>query len=654
MKFIYGKQDLRLLERAQENCFLLTNGLGGYASLSAAFSVTRCDQGVLVGAKAAPNVRVSLVHRLSETLSIGERQVFLSSQGFAGRKAQEDGWKQLSSFVVESGMPVWTYHVRGVQVVRRMAAADGKNAAAVVYSLENGTDEEVCLKVTPFMLMTPKGEARRTRARLFFDGRTVSAEALRVYIQTNGCLTKTKTNWQRLSYPDDAKDGREASGLCGSCCEISLAAAAGESAELTCVFSMEDEAFCAQEMLAAQKKRMRALEEKSGLCDPVARQLALAADAYLSRKESTGGMTLLAGYPLFGDWGRDTMIALPGCALSAGRHEEAKSILKTFLAFEKNGLVPNLFPEGGQAPMYNTADAALLLINTIYLYMEKTGDKEFLQEAWPVMKRIIEAYRRGTEHGIRMDEDGLIMAGEGLDQVTWMDVRIGEILPTPRHGKPVEINAYWYSALRIMQEYAPRMGESAEGFGALAAQVKDAFVSKFYMEETGCLRDVLCGGAKAEAQIRCNQIWAVTQPFSMLTPEQERRIVDCVYAQLYTPCGLRTLSPDDPQYRGVYGGDQLSRDLAYHQGTAWVFPLGAFYLAYLKTRGNSARAAQRVRAMLEPVEAMLREGCAGQLPEIYEGNCPGESKGCFAQAWSVGEMLRVYEKLERIEAGEEE
>jgi len=224
-----------------------------------------------------------------------------------------------------------------------------------------------------------------------------------------------------------------------------------------------------------------------------------------------------------------------------------------------------------------------------------------------------------------------------------MDVRVGEILPTPRHGKPVEINAYWYSALRIMEEFT---GESA--YGQLADKVKNAFVEAFWMAEKRCLRDVISGTA-ADEQIRCNQIWAVTQPFTMLSPEQEKAVVDAVYAHLYTPCGLRTLSPKDRQYHGSYGGPQQVRDMAYHQGTSWVFPLGAYYLAYLKTRSYTKEAAQTVRQALLPMEATLREGCVGQLPEIYDGDAPSFSRGCFAQAWSVGEMLRVYEALEKIE-----
>jgi predicted glycogen debranching enzyme len=247
-----------------------------------------------------------------------------------------------------------------------------------------------------------------------------------------------------------------------------------------------------------------------------------------------------------------------------------------------------------------------------------------------------------------MDGDGLIHAGKGKDQVTWMDVCVEGILPTPRHGKPVEINAYWYNALRILQELAPMADADGAPYGLLAERVKQSFTELFWMEEKGYLKDVI-SGTGADEQLRCNQIWALTMPFTMLSPEQERRVVESVRQHLYTPFGLRTLSPEDPEFHPSYGGEQRERDMAYHQGTIWPYPLGAYYLAWLKVHGDTPQAAAQVREQLGTMEAMLREGCVGQLPEIYDGGEPGPSKGCFAQAWSVGELLRVYEALEQIE-----
>ena len=648
MKFIFGKQDMRTSSRAQENGFLLTNGLGGYVSVTAAYSVPRCDQGLLVAAVKAPNERVTMVHRMMEKLRLGDREVFLSTQGFADDTKPEDGCRHLSAFTYEY-IPVWTYHVSGVRVTRQCAMAFEKNAAAVVYTVENLSGKDCTLQVTPFLKFAPKEQALTDKKKKFrFDsGRITSGDDM-LYIHTDGALRQTPAKWQLLSYPEDAKDGRPAKGLTCSCCEAAWTVAPGETARMEIVFSMDAERLSGWQMAADQISRLKAIGDGCGFADPVARQLALAADAYIAHRDSTGGKTILAGYPLFSDWGRDTMIALPGCTLATGRYEDAKSILRTFLAYEKDGLVPNLFPEGGTKPMYNTVDAALLLIDCVWQYVQRTGDTAFIEEAYPVMENIITYYQKGTHHSIGMDSDGLIFAGGGLDQVTWMDVCVNGHLPTPRHGKPVEINAYWYSALRIMEIFAGDTGRDGSAYGNLAAKVKESFVRSFYMEDKGYLKDVI-SGTGADTQLRCNQIWAAAMPFTMLSAEQERSVVDTVYRHLYTPCGLRTLSPEDPEYHGTYGGAQVDRDMAYHQGTTWVFPMGAFFRAWLKVHGSTPETAARLRKMLNALEPMLREGCAGQLPEIYDGDFPTEGKGCFAQAWSVGEMLRVFELIEDLQ-----
>ena len=644
MKYVFGKQDLRSLDRAQEHCFLLTNGLGGYVSVTAGYSVPRCDQGMLVAAVKAPNERITLVHRISEKLRIGGREVWLSSQGFADKTPEEDGYRHLASFSYEY-IPCWTYNVSGVQVTRQCAVAYGKNTAAVLYTIENRSGESCTLEAVPYLKFAPKEQAvSRKKNFTFKDGRVRSGKYT-MYITTDAALEEIPEVWQKLAYPEDKKDGRPAKGLACACCAASKTVLPGETVELALVFSMEKKAPDAKAVLAGQVARLEKLEAAAPFADPMARQLAVSADAYIAHRDSTNGKTLLAGYPLFSDWGRDTMISLPGCTLATGRFEDAKSILRTFLAYEKNGLVPNLFPEGEAKPMYNTVDAALLLIDAVWQYYSRTRDLDFVKEAWPVMERIAEFYQKGTDHSIGMDTDGLIYAGGGLDQVTWMDVCVNGILPTPRHGKPVEINAYWYNALRILETFAPQVGADGAAYSALAEKVKESFVSTFYMADKGYLKDVI-SGTKADEQLRCNQIWAVSMPFTMLSQEQERSVVDTVYRHLYTPCGLRTLSPMDEEYHGSYGGAQVERDMAYHQGTTWVFPMGAYYLAYLKTRGNTPEAARYVRQQLSALEPMLREGCLGQLPEIYSGDFPTEGKGCFGQAWSVGEMLRVFEAIE--------
>lgn len=651
MEFSYSCKELDTPDEGRRNTFLLANGLGGYASLSSVFSAPRCDQGVLVAAVTAPSERINMVHRLSERLTAGVREYYLSSQGFADAAPAEDGQQHIKNYTVDR-CPTWIYEIDDISVSRQCAVQPGRNTAAVLYSVRNGSNEACTLTVRPFFKFSPKDEPVNQPKELIFANNSVSCGKYRANIRTNGNIIEEQPCWQTLAYPEDAKDGRPGQSLSGGCCAINLTVQPGESIELGITFSTHVDAPAAKQVIDEYKQRMAALEAACPLTDPSARALALAADAFITRRDSTDGKTIIAGYPLFSDWGRDTMIALPGCTLSTGRFDDAKSILRTFLEYEKDGLVPNLFPEGGNAPMYNTVDAALLLIDCVWQYHQRSGDGAFVTEAWPVMQRIVENYKRGTHHAIGMDSDGLIFAGQGLDQVTWMDVCINGVLPTPRHGKPVEINAYWYNALMIMSRLAHLAGRSGEEYAQLADRVKKSFIDKFYIEEKGYLRDVI-SGTEADEQIRCNQIWALSMPFTMLTHEQEARVLDTVGRHLLTPRGLRTLSPEDRQYHPHYGGPQYDRDMAYHQGTTWVFPMGAYWRAYLKVNGMTTAAAKYVRHSLEEINAMLHEGCAGQLPEIYDGSTPKEGKGCFAQAWSVGEMLRVYEMLEGIERREQ-
>lgn len=641
MKFYYGKQQLCDVKRAQEENFLLTNGLGGYASVTGGYGVNRCDMGILVAAVKAPNERITLVHRLREKLTVGKKHYWLSTQEFRDDTDTEDGYRNQVSFDYEYD-PCWIYEISGVTVTRHCAMDYERNTTALTYTIENRSSKDCVLKSEPFCKFAPKECTLEQKKAFKFEKDTVTDGNYRLYIHTDGKIASQKPVWQTLAYPEDAKDGRPDAGMCGSACAVTFEVRSGETKTFELIFSMEAQTPTAAEIFAAHRARKENLLEMADLSDPLARQLVLAADAYIARRDSTDGKTILAGYPLFSDWGRDTMIALPGCCLATGRYEDAKSILRTFLAYEKDGLVPNLFPEGETKPMYNTVDAALLLIDAVWQYVSRTDDWAFVEEAYPVLERIVSGYRKGTHHHIQMEKDGLISAGGGLDQVTWMDVCVQGILPTPRHGKPVEINAYWYNALRIMDIFADRLGMDRKDYLVLSEKVKESFLKKFYMEKEGYLKDVI-SGTKADKQLRCNQIWAVSMAFTMLDAQQEKNVVNAVRRHLHTPCGLRTLSPEDPEYHGFYGGPMVERDMAYHQGTTWVFPMGAYYLACLKVGETK----ETVRQQLQAVESMLRQGCAGQLPEIYDGDHPTDGKGCFAQAWSVGEILRVFEAIEK-------
>ncbi|MCR5427692.1 MAG: hypothetical protein K6F16_01720, partial [Lachnospiraceae bacterium] len=414
--------------------------------------------------------------------------------------------------------------------------------------------------------------------------------------------------------------------------------------------------------------------------------LSQAADNFIAFRSSTGLSTVLAGLPWFTDWGRDTMIAFTGLTLVTGRFDEAEAILKTFAMYEKDGLIPNMFPDGGQEPLYNTADASLWYFYAVHKYLEYTAGRhtggEFIRkEIWPCLKNIIAGYKNGTHFSIKMDEDGLIHAGGGFDQVTWMDVRVGDWVATPRHGKPVEINALWYNALKIAEKLAKDFGDpDAREYAALADKVKDSFNKRFWYGEGGYLFDVVdCdadslprktdGSTKGAAavcdtddaaaaawnravdtgndpRLRPNQIYAVSLPYSLLDPENELSVVEAVKEKLYAGCGLRSLDPADPDYHPIYLGSLEKRDHAYHQGTAWGFLLGAFITAYVKTHGRTEETRREAAGLIAPVKAHLFENCIGSVSEIFDGDAPHNGRGCYAQAWSVGEILRcLYEDI---------
>lgn len=655
MKFLYTRQDFKTFDRGQENCYLLTNGLGGWSSMTMISSCSRNDHAFFMACKKneAPNHRINVIHRLKEVLRVGTKEYFISSQEFTDKSLKEEGYLYLSSFSYEN-FPLWIYEIDGVTLYKKIVMKPGENLVAVSYEIMNSGEKDAELTVTPMMEFVPKGWLVESGQSFSFAENKVSSNGTELYFSTNGKVKATKEEREELFYSYDECDGRRERGVAVSNHSVTFAAKEDASIKGEIVYSLEPVNTTFSEIENKLTAYRRELVNKARLEDETAKALVLAADQFISYRASTDMETILAGFPFFEDWGRDTMISLRGCCLATNRTEIAKNILRTFMKNERRGLMPNLFPEGKNEPMYNTVDAALLYIITVFELFERTLDTDFVKEAWPTMVSIIRNYINGTDYSIKLSEDGLITAGAGTDLVTWMDARCGEVTPTSRHGKPVEINAYWYNCLLIMDYFKNKLKLSDKStedidFKELSNRCKISFNEKFWNEKENCLKDYI--GLKSEpnkeCQIRCNQIWAVSLPFSILDRERERAVVKKVYQKLYTPLGLRSLSLEDEEFHGFYGGELLNRDLAYHQGTVWAFPLGGYYLAYLKVNDYSDEAKEKVRASLESITGTLREGCIGQIAEIFDGLRPVSSKGCFAQAWSVGELLKVYEALER-------
>lgn len=654
MKFIYGKHDWKTMDKGQENSYLLTNGLGGYSSLSGIGSNTRNDHALLMACMVAPNHRYHMITRMEEQLSVCNKKYNISSQEFVNHTKNQTGYRYLNQFSFED-YPIWIYQVEGVEIKKQLVLVHRENSVVLQYEMTNYMDTEVILTVTPHMQFVSKGETLNSNQEFEIKDNVIKSNGLMLYCKTNGSLTEHGTKYEKdLYFGYDARDGREAIGVSAHNHSITISVSPGSDGVLNLIYSTEpmNEKKEISDYFSQEEERQKLLITQSGVKDELAKHLVKSADQFLVERDSTRGKTLMAGYPFFADWGRDTMISMIGCCIATRRFEEAKSIFYTFMHYEDKGLMPNMFPEGGHDPLYNTVDASLLFIGAVYEYYLVSNDLKFVKEAYPVMEDIIEWYQRGTDYHIKMDYDGLIMAGSGLEQVTWMDVRFGDILPTPRHGKPVEINAYWFNDLKIMGYFARLLKMPERSYEELSDLVRKSFQEKFWNEKEHCLKDLVSGEA-ADDQIRCNQIWAVSQPFSILDRESEIKVVNKVYETLYTPYGLRSLSKFDKDFKAHYGGSLFNRDMAYHQGTVWAFSLGAYYLAYLKVNDYGEKARIKVKEQLSVLEACMREGCIGQIAEIYDGDNPTVSQGCFAQAWSVSELLRVFVKLEQKESQEQ-
>lgn len=660
----YTQKDWTTFKEGIKREWAVTNGIGGYAGSSMIGAHSRTHQGYLIASLHAPIERYLVFSKINETATVGTRTVsFETSQHCAsGKTVYTEGQKFLTSFIYD-GSVHYTYETDNFSFEKHITLKRNANVCAVSYELTAG-DSDCTFTLTPLFNYREHSESSTPdtlRFETFTEDRTFylvpgKNKDIAIRFQTSeGTFSERETVYD-IDMQLQIEVDLETDGLdCHYCpVDLSIAVPANTTKKVSILCSIGDvnerpAPVSATEAFSILEENARChaeLFEKAGYRDSFANQLVLASDQFLTYRESTKMMTVLAGLPWFTDWGRDTMIAFTGLTLCTKRFKEAEEILLTFAQYIRHGIVPNMFPDDNMPPLYNTVDASLWYFYAVYQYLHYNPAAEaeaFVKEQiFPHLKEIISAYEKGTDFSIYMEDDGLIHAGSGLDQITWMDVRVGDWVATPRHGKPVEINALWYNALRIMESLCEKFDEDASAYRTRAEQVKESFNAKFWDSANQCLFDVV-DGDEPDDHIRPNQVYAVSLPFSLLPEEQEKAVVALVEKELFVGCGLRSLAPDHPDYHGIYCGALAKRDAAYHQGTAWGFLLGGFFSAYMKVNHHSSSAAANAVRMLEPVRKHLTDsGCIGSISEIFDGDTPHNPRGCYAQAWSVGEVLRCY------------
>ena len=626
-------------DAALQREWLETNGLGGFASGAILGIHTRRYHGLLTAATKPPVGRVLLLSKLEETLVVNGVRYELGANQYPGAIFPR-GFEHLAEFRLDP-LPVFVYRAGGVELEKRVFMVQGENTTVVNYSLR-GAASECSLKIKPLIAFRDYHSTTHENSALDHNVQqspgmaTVApyADLPALHFGHNATSLVVFGEWYRnFEYALERERGLDFQEDLFQ--PFRLTFDLNISPTATVIASTEPRnASQGPAFEQAERERRAALRANAPIDDPLIQDLTAAAGQFLVQRGNL--KTVIAGYHWFADWGRDTMISLPGLTLVTGRASVAKDILLAFAASVDQGMLPNRFPDSGETPEYNTVDATLWFIEAVRSYLAYTGDKEFvLEQLLPKLKDIIDWHLRGTRYQIHADDDGLLHCGEPGVQLTWMDAKIGDYVVTPRTGKPVEIQALWYNALCVMAEL------SGDGrYADWAAHAKASFTDKFWNVEEGCLYDAIDGDQR-DGAIRPNQIFAVSLLNSMLTPEQARSVVDVVRRELWTPLGLRTLSPRDSRYQPHYEGGVFDRDSAYHQGTVWPWLMGPFISAYVKVNGRSQSSKNDAKVWLRGLGEQMRSFGLAQLPEIADGDAPHHPRGCVAQAWSVAELLRA-------------
>ncbi|HVA95116.1 MAG TPA: amylo-alpha-1,6-glucosidase [Candidatus Dormibacteraeota bacterium] len=657
----FGREICCDLAAAESREWLVTNGIGGYAFGTVAGHQTRSYHGLLSAALQPPLGRTLLLEKLDETARYAGGQFQLATNRWADRTISPKGFCHIERFRLEGTTPVWTFALADALLEKRVFMQSGANTTYILYRLvrasapvalsikaladycaEHGTTTAASMS----MDVAPVGHGLRVTA---FPG------AVPYHILSDSGIARPAKDWYR-GFDLSAERARGLRDRTDHFFAGDFTATISLEKSLTIVASTEASPLLDGEAAyAAHQKESRALlgnfyagnPEAAQTASPAVQQLVLAADQFVVARPLEGlsdTQTIIAGYPWFGDWGRDTMIALSGLCLATGRPWIARNILRTFARFVSEGMLPNRFPRAGAAPEYNTADATLWYFQAVREYFDATRDIELLRELYPVLAGIVEAHVRGTRYNIHVDPaDGLLYAGKAGIQLTWMDAKVGDRVVTPRIGKPVEINALWLNAATTMAEFSRALGRAPDRYAGLAQRARTGF-ERFWNPGKNFCFDVIDGPGENggnDAALRPNQIFAVSLPESALTPERQRAVVDVCERELLTSFGLRSLGCAEPGYQGRYAGSVEARDAAYHQGTAWGWLLGPFALAHLRVYHNVKTA----MSFLEPMLHQVETAGLGTASEIFNGDEPFAPNGCIAQAWTVGETLRAWLRI---------
>lgn len=645
--------------------WLITNGLGGYASGTVAGIPSRKYHGLFVPNLSAPKGRHILISRCDEIVAANGKHMLLGGAEFAEDRFVGESHLFLKEFRLDDRIAVWIFKVNGTLLEKSIVMVHNQNTVCVQYRILAG--DALDLQVRPYLSFrrhdeSPENDLKRTFVFTARNGRhEVSADGSMLTLRMGMCqppsiFVSDEHREREFIYRIDRSRGDSST---ESAYSPGYYAARVTAEQTVCFFASTqtwERLTCdVSSLFDAERKRIGGLLALSRATagDVIAQQLVMAADQFIvlpgsrleetvmAQAEGTDLRTIYAGYHWFGDWGRDTMISLEGLALCTGRYREAGAILRTFAQYVKDGLLPNLFPEGEHQALYHTADATLWYFHAISRYVDVTGDRTILAQLMPVLQSIVEHHVAGTHFGIHVDPtDGLLSAGAEGYQLTWMDAKVDGWVVTPRRGKPVEIQALWFNALTLLSQWAHELQIPYESYEKLAAQVRESFNERYWNDATDCLLDVVDGPTGNDPAIRPNQVFAISLANPVLFQRYWKPVLDVVRDRLLTPYGLRTLSADHPDYKRHYRGDLRARDAAYHQGTVWPWLIGHYIDAILKVQPDVVAA----RELLQGFREHLLDAGVGSISEIFDAEPPFSPGGCIAQAWSVGEILRAWLK----------